>query len=89
MERVYYVSMEPCWALSDLSGVECDMSGRPLVTKPPLVSPQECSPIDPQVADGALRCPTHGLEKFETMAAEGRLREVYRDGATVVYEVVR
>jgi hypothetical protein len=54
-----------------------------------LVSPQECSPVDAQAPDGALRCPTHGLEKFETMAAQGLLREVYRDGPSVVYEVVK
>jgi hypothetical protein len=64
------------------------MSGRPLVTKPPLVGADECLPLDPQIPDGALRCPTHGLEKFLTMVADGTLREAYRDGETVVYEVL-
>jgi hypothetical protein len=59
------------------------------VTKPPLVGADECLPPDPQLPEGALRCPTHGLEKFETMVAHGILREAYRDGDTVVYEVLR
>jgi uncharacterized membrane protein len=89
MERAYYEEMQPCRPAADGPGVTCDMAGRPLVTKPPLVTPQECFPVDPQAPDGALRCPTHGLEKFETMAAQGLLQEVYRNGPTVIYEVVK
>jgi YYY domain-containing protein len=88
MERAYYEEMQPCWPAEDSPGVSCDMAGRPLVTKPPLVTPDECVPIDPAVPDGARRCPTHGLEKFSTMVADGTLREAYRDGDTVIYEVV-
>jgi hypothetical protein len=89
MERAYYEFMQPCWPTADLTGVECDMSGRPLVTKPPLVSPQECAPIDAQAGDGRLRCPTHGLEKFERMVDLGWLKVAYQDGPAVVYEVIR
>jgi hypothetical protein len=89
MERVYYTTMEPCRPGPDPGGVDCDMSGRPLVTKPPLVSPEECVPIDPASGDERLRCPTHGLEKFTRMLARGWLREAYRDGDNVIYEVVK
>jgi len=88
LERAYYESMEPCFPAPDSVGVTCDMSGRPLVTKPPLVPAAECVALDPSIPDGALRCPTHGLEKFDAMTASGILREAYRDGDTVVYEVV-
>jgi len=89
MERAYYEGMQPCWPAPDSFGVSCDMAGRPLVTKPPLVGAEECILLDPQIPDGALRCPTHGLEKFQTMVADGSLRVAYLDGDTVVYEVLR
>jgi uncharacterized membrane protein len=88
MERAYYEAMQPCWPATDSPGVTCDMAGRPLVTKPPLVTPDECVPVDAAQPDGALRCPTHGLEKFAEMVTDGTLREAYRDGDTVVYEVL-
>ncbi|HSB89610.1 MAG TPA: DUF2298 domain-containing protein, partial [Anaerolineales bacterium] len=89
MEHAYYEFMQPCWPTVDLTGVECDMSGRPLITKPPLVPPQDCTPIEAQAGDGRLRCPTHGLEKFERMVDLGWLRVAYQDGPVVVYEVIR
>ena len=52
-------------------------------------APEECSPIDPQGADGRLRCPTHGLEKFDQMVGLGWLKVAYQDGPAAVYEVVR
>ncbi|HET7012238.1 MAG TPA: DUF2298 domain-containing protein [Anaerolineales bacterium] len=88
MERVYYTTMEPCFAAPGQATVECDMSGRPLITRPPLVGPDECQPVV-SLEDGRLRCPTHGLEKFADMVASGILREAYRDGDNVIYEVVR
>jgi hypothetical protein len=53
----------------------------------PDVSPSECEPVDPNTDEASLRCPTYGLEKFETMVASGMLSEVYREGETTIYEV--
>jgi hypothetical protein len=36
----------------------------------------------------ALACPTGGLEKFEAMESLGILRAVYRNGSTIIYEVL-
>ncbi|OGT27837.1 MAG: hypothetical protein A2Z17_00435 [Gammaproteobacteria bacterium RBG_16_66_13] len=89
MERIYYTTMEPCRPGPEPGRVDCDMSGRPLVTKPPLVGPEECVPIDAASGEERLRCPTHGLEKFDGMLARGWLRGAYRDGDNVIYEVLR
>ena len=43
----------------------------------------------PESDDSQLSCPSHGFEKFEIMIAEGILREAYRQGDTVIYEVLR
>ena len=44
--------------------------------------------MDPEADDSPLTCPTHAFEKFDTMVVEGILREAYRDGDTVIYEVL-
>jgi YYY domain-containing protein len=87
LERMYFDRVQPCWPAADGVTVECDMAGRPLGMQAPAVSPQECTPLSPEDPT-RLSCPTHGLEKFETMAARGALREVYRDGDTVIYEFI-
>jgi len=86
MEHLYYESVATCFASSDGASVDCDMTGRPVDMRPPEVSPSECTPLSPEDPT-RLSCPTHGLEKFDAMAADGTLREVYRDGVTVIYEV--
>jgi len=88
LERLYFERLQPCRAIDGGARVECDMAGRPLGMRSPEVSAFECEPTSAEEPD-RLSCPTHGLEKFERMAAEGRLREVFRDGMTVIYEVVR
>jgi YYY domain-containing protein len=89
MERLYYEEMWPCWAATpDGATITCEMAGRPLGMEPPDVPASECQPFDPQHDDGRLRCPSHAFEKFEVMIAEGLLREAYRDGDTIIYEVL-
>jgi hypothetical protein len=64
------------------------MAGRPLGMEPPDVPATECRPFDPGNLDDRLTCPTHAFEKFEIMIDEGILREAYRDGDTIIYEVL-
>lgn len=92
LERMYYETFTPCVADGDGAGVLCDVSGRLVrrscqVLCPLDVSPGECT--TGTAGTESLSCPTHALIKFEIMEREGMLHEVYRDGATVIYEVVR
>jgi hypothetical protein len=64
------------------------MAGRPPEMRPPQVSAPECAPKEADVAEPRLICPTYGLEKFDLMVSLGLLREAYRDGETVIYEVL-
>jgi YYY domain-containing protein len=89
LERIFYEEVQPCTPTSEGTNVNCDLRGWPWGMPNPDVSPSECEPVDPEAGDAPLRCPTHGLEKFETMVASGMLSEVYRDGETVIYEVSR
>jgi YYY domain-containing protein len=89
MERIYYEKMEPCWpATPDGEMITCEMAGRPIGMEPPDIPDWECDSMDPEADDSPLSCPTHAFEKFETMIDEGILREAYRDGDTVIYEVL-
>lgn len=88
MERLFYETVSPCTAIEGTATVTCDMGGRPEGMSPPDVPPSECEPLDPQNPGMGLVCPTHGLEKFDRMAQEGILSPVYRDGGTVIYEVL-
>ncbi len=94
VERMYYERFSPCLPDSDGTRVLCDVSGR-LVTRtcqgmcPLEVPPSECTPHDTGGQSLSLDCPTYALDKFSLMADAGLLREVYRGGSTVIYEVVR
>jgi YYY domain-containing protein len=85
-ERLYYEFVSPCTPTVDGLSVTCDMAGRPLGMASPNVPPTDCSPLDPG-NPALLVCPTHGIEKFESMVERGLLRVVYHDGAAEVYEV--
>ncbi|MEW6566747.1 MAG: DUF2298 domain-containing protein [Chloroflexota bacterium] len=94
LERMYYERFYPCLPDEDGFGVSCDVSGRLRRRDcegvcPLEVSPAECTPLDASSPTAGLSCPTHGLDKFEIMAAQGLLREVYHVRATEIYEVVR
>jgi uncharacterized membrane protein len=86
LERLYFEVVQPCWPAEGGATVECDMAGRPMGMTAPQVPAVACSPIEGD--DLRLACPTHGLEKFELLAQQGALREVYRQGETVIYEVI-
>jgi hypothetical protein len=93
LERMYYETFSPCTPRVDGSSVMCDMSGRLLLRDcagfcPVDTPPQECTPINLQAETVSLSCPSHGLDKFGPMVEEGILREAYRDGGTVIYEVM-
>jgi hypothetical protein len=49
----------------------------------------DCVPYDPQGDPATLACPSGGLEKFDRMAELGLLREAFREGQTVIYEVAQ
>ena len=90
MERVYYGQMEPCWpSTTEGEAISCDMAGRPIGMQPPNIPAWECQPMNPEADDSPLSCPTYAFEKFEPMISEGILREAYRDGDTVIYEVLQ
>jgi hypothetical protein len=71
------------------SSVSCDMRGYPYGMSQPDVSASECEPIHAGEADSQLACPTHGLEKFDSMVDSGILREVFHFGDTQIFEVVQ
>ena len=92
LERMYYESLNPC--VDEGGGVSCDMSGRVVMRDcgsscPFEIPVEECATLDPQGDPATLACPSGGLAKFEEMAAAGMLRAAFREGQTVIYEVVR
>ncbi len=89
LERAYFESVQPCWSEPDGQEVSCDMRGYPYGMGQPDVSASDCEPINADVADSQLVCPTHGLEKFDVMVASGIFKEVYRSGETIILEVLQ
>jgi uncharacterized membrane protein len=89
LERVEYGELSPCISVDGGQRVTCDMSGRSVGIRTPDMPASVCEPIDAQNPEGQLRCPTGGLDKFESMAASGALTRVFQDGETAIYEVVR
>ena len=90
LERAYYAEVYPCWPDAGGPGISCDLRGWPLgmPTSFP-ISPEECELEHPEDETSSLRCPTHALDKFPAMESEGSLRTVFREGGTVIYEVVK
>ncbi|HEX9680100.1 MAG TPA: DUF2298 domain-containing protein, partial [Anaerolineales bacterium] len=88
LERMYYDSLEPCVASLGAGQVVCDLSGRLFGVPPVYLEPGLCSPLDPNATEVRFRCRSGGMEKFAQLAAEGFLREAYRDGETVIYQVI-
>jgi YYY domain-containing protein len=92
LERMYYETLYPCSAGD--GGVTCDMSNRLLLRdcsnacafEIPI---EECARLDPQGDPATLSCPSGGLDKFDRMVEAGLLRVAFREGQTVIYEVVR
>lgn len=90
LERIYFEEIYPCRVEDPEVGLlNCDLSGRPVGMRVPEMSLSECQPMDAENDPSRLSCPTHGIEKFEAMVADGVLRPAFRQGPTVVYEVVQ
>ncbi len=89
LERAYYEEVQPCMSGPDGSSVSCDMRGYPYGMRQPDVPASECEPIHAGETDSQLACPTHGLEKFDSMVDSGILREVYHFGETQIFEVIQ
>jgi uncharacterized membrane protein len=92
LERMYYESLYPCFDAG--GGVTCNMSGRVVMRDCAEaclfeIPVTECTALDPQGDPATLACPSGGLEKFDRMAQMGLLREVFQEGQTSIYEVVR
>jgi hypothetical protein len=89
VERIYFGKVLTCLPTVDGDSVACDLSAYPIGMQSPDVPPSECTPVDPSVEGGQMVCPTHGFDKFETMVELGMLDEVFREGETLIYEVVQ
>ncbi len=90
LERVYYASVGPCIATEDpTEPVDCDLTGRPYGMVTPSVPIEDCEPFNPGEGESRLRCPTHGLEKFDRMLSQGLLAVAYDGGQTLIYQVVQ
>jgi YYY domain-containing protein len=89
LERAYFEFVDECYPAPETGGVNCSPIGRPLGAPNPEVQPSECEPQGDDETISELTCPTYGLDKFELMAEMGLLEAVYREGSTVIYEVVR
>jgi uncharacterized membrane protein len=90
LERTYYAQVEPCWEMTEGSGVTCDLRGYPMGMPTSYeIPPAKCSPIETENPSAGLICPTFGLDKFEAMAADGDLTLVYHEDGTKIYEVMR
>jgi uncharacterized membrane protein len=89
LERAYFEFVDECWPVPETDGVNCSPVGRPLGAPNPEVQPSDCEPQGEDAAISELLCPTFGLDKFELMVEMGLLQDVYREGATVIYEVMQ
>jgi YYY domain-containing protein len=87
LEKQYYASVQPCFDQGS-DEVFCELAGWPMGMPEPGVKPTECRPYGSNPDSGSLTCPTYGLEKFGTMVGLGYLREAFRLGETVIYEVI-
>lgn len=83
LEKLYYENFDKCQPIEGGGRVACDMSGRLVGERTLDVPASQCETLG-----SALSCPTGGLEKFETMESLGILRAVYRNGSTIIYEVL-
>ena len=76
-------TLTKCQPVDGGGRVTCDMAGRLVGQRTLDVPASQCETLG-----SALACPTGGLEKFEAMESLGILRAVYRNGSTVIYEVL-
>jgi YYY domain-containing protein len=89
LERLYFENLYNCRQVDDSGLVECDLRGLPVGMVQPELTLSECVAENPDDPQSRLTCPTHGLDKFSVMLADGLLRKVYASGDTTIFEVVR
>ncbi|MCJ7825659.1 MAG: DUF2298 domain-containing protein [Anaerolineales bacterium] len=90
LERSTYAEIYSCWPDTGGLGISCDLRGWPLGMPSSFpISPDECELERPEDENSSLRCPTHALDKFTVMEADGILHAVFQEGNTVIYEVAR
>jgi YYY domain-containing protein len=83
LEHLYYGIFDKCQPVDGGGRVTCDMSGRLVGQRTLDVPASQCETVGE-----ALACPTGGLKKFDAMESLGILRAVYRNGNTIIYEVL-
>ena len=89
LEKTYYAQVEPCYAMTEESGITCDLRGYPMgMPSTYEIPPDTCTPIDPENSSAGMICPTFGLEKFDQMANAGIMELVYHQDGTKIYEVI-
>jgi YYY domain-containing protein len=90
LEYTYYAQVEPCFPLVEDGGVTCSLSGYPMGMPSTYDTPgSACTPINVDDEAAGLRCPTGGMDKFDTMIESGILELVYDQGSTKIFEVIR
>jgi YYY domain-containing protein len=83
LEQLYYGNFDKCQPIDGGGRVTCDMEGRLVGQRTLDVPASQCETLGT-----ALACPTGGLTKFDAMESLGILRAVYRNGSTIIYEVL-
>ncbi len=89
LEHLYYGQIRPCQPASDGDLMYCDMSGRPMGMVQPELRISDCDLIDADNEASGYACPTGGFGKFDDMAQNGKLEQVFSVGSTIIYEVIR
>jgi len=90
LEQAYYAYVEPCWPVGDGLGITCDLRGYAFGMPGTYeVNASDCTPLNAEDEAAGLRCPTHGLDKFPRMAADGLLQVAFQTGSTTIYRVTR
>jgi YYY domain-containing protein len=89
LEETYYAQVEPCYAMTEGSGITCDLSGYPMGMPSTYdIPPESCTPIDTENSSAGMICPTFGLEKFDRMVDAGTVELVYHQDGTKIFEVI-
>ena len=91
LETLYYAQANQCEPAMEGEKILCDMIGKfgPVGIRTLDVPASECQTQNEETGTGSLICPTHGLDKFQSMVQEGILSPAYVDGDTTVYKVLR
>lgn len=89
LERLYYEEIQPCQPAPDGDLMYCDMSGRPMGMEQPEIHLEDCSLINEDNEGQGYVCRTPGQDKYAALEEQDVLKEVFRSGSTVIYEVLQ